>query len=75
MTYRQGVDSPLTKREIESLADQLLALIEQIDGGDMRATPAMRHRIEGALIGLDIALGRTLEDTLESFQGLDKRAE
>lgn len=75
MSYRRIVDSPLTKREIESLTDQLLALIEQIDGGDLRATPAMRHRIEGALIGLDIALGRTLEDTLESFQGLDRRAE
>ena len=35
----------------------------------------MRHRIEGALIGLDIAQGRSLEDTLESFRGLDKRAE
>jgi hypothetical protein len=69
------VENPLTKREIESLTDQLLALIEQIDNGDLRATPAMRHRIEGALIGLDIAQGRSLEDTLESFRGLDKRAE
>lgn len=75
LSYRQDMESPLTKREIESLTDQLLALIEQIDSGDLRATPAMRHRIEGALIGLDIALGRSLEDTLESFQGLDKRAE
>lgn len=75
MSYRQEMESPLTKREIESLTDQLLALIEQIDSGDLRATPAMRHRIEGALIGLEIALGRSLEDTLESFQGLDKRAE
>ena len=73
--YRLGMNNPLTKREIESLADQLLALIDQIDSGDLRATPGMRHRIEGALIGLDIALGRSLEETLESFRGLDKRAE
>jgi hypothetical protein len=69
------MNNPLTKREIESLADQLLALLDQIDGGDLRATPGMRHRIEGALIGLDIALGRPLEETLGSFRGLDKRAE
>jgi hypothetical protein len=35
----------------------------------------MRHRMEGALIGLDISLGRSLEETLDSFRGLDKRAE
>jgi DNA invertase Pin-like site-specific DNA recombinase len=69
------MNNPLTKREIESLADQLLALLDQIDSGDLRATPGMRHRIEGALIGLDIALGRSLEETLDSFRGLDKRAE
>jgi hypothetical protein len=75
LSYRHDVDSPLTKREIESLTDQLLALVEQIDSGDLRATPAMRHRIEGALIGLDIVIGRSLHDTLESFRELDKRAE
>jgi hypothetical protein len=74
-SYRRSVNSPLTKREIESLTDQLLALIDQIDSGDLRATPGMRHRMEGALIGLDISLGRSLEETLESFRGLDKRAE
>jgi hypothetical protein len=73
--YRLGMNSPLTKKEIESLTDQLLALVDQIDSGDLRATPGMRHRIEGALIGLDIALGRSLEETLDSFRGLDKRAE
>jgi hypothetical protein len=74
-SYRRSVNSPLTKREIESLTDQLLALIDQIDSGDLRATPGMRHRMEGALIGLDISLGRSLEETLDSFRGLDKRAE
>jgi hypothetical protein len=69
------VNSPLTKREIESLTDQRLALIDQIDSVDLRATPGMRHRIEGALIGLDVALGRSLEETLDSLRGLDKRAE
>jgi len=74
-SYRRSVNNPLTKREIESLTDQLLALIDQIDSGDLRATPGMRHRMEGALIGLDISMGRSLEETLESFRGLDKRAE
>ena len=69
------MNSPLTKREIESLTDQLLALIDQIDSGSLRATPGMRHRMEGALIGLDILLGRSFDETLESFRGLDKRAE
>jgi hypothetical protein len=57
------MNNQLTKREIESLADQPLALLDQIDSGDLRATPGMRHRIEGALIGPDIALGRSLEET------------
>lgn len=64
------MNSPLTKRDIDSLVDQLLALLDQIDCGDIRATPGMRHRIEGAFIGLDIALAdpwKTLWIVFENF--------
>ncbi len=49
---------PLTKPEIASLAADLAVMLTQIEAGDLDATTAMRHRIEGAIAVLDVVQGR-----------------
>jgi hypothetical protein len=34
-------------------------MLDTIEAGDVDATAAMRHRIEGALAALEVALGRS----------------
>ena len=49
---------PLTKPEIAALGSDLRAMLLQIEAGDVDATAAMRHRIEGAVAVLDVVQGR-----------------
>jgi len=49
---------PLTRAEMLTLRSQLEAVLGAIDQGDLKASPATRYRLEGAITGLDAALGR-----------------
>ena len=49
----------LSRAEVTALADDLRKMLATIESGDLEATTAMRHRIEGALAGLEVVLGRT----------------
>jgi hypothetical protein len=50
---------PLTKIAMQSFASELQALLEQVNHGEMTATAATRHRLEGAIVALKIALGES----------------
>jgi hypothetical protein len=49
----------LTRSEMTALTGDLRAMLERIEVGELDATPAMRHRIEGALAVLDVVQGRS----------------
>jgi hypothetical protein len=49
----------LSRAEIAALADDLRTMLATIEAGDLDATTAMRHRIEGALAVLDVVQGRS----------------
>ena len=49
----------LTRSEVVALATDLTRMLDQIKAGDLDATPAMRHRIEGAVAVLDVVQGRS----------------
>jgi hypothetical protein len=48
----------LTRAEVAALASDLRAMMDRIEAGDLDATIAMRHRIEGAIAVLDTIQGR-----------------
>ena len=48
---------PLTRSEIEALAADLKSMLARIEAGELEATTTMRHRIEGALIVLEVVQG------------------
>jgi len=52
------VNRTLTAAEITALAADLNAMLDRIEAGDLDASIAMRHRIEGALAVLDVVQGR-----------------
>lgn len=58
---------PLTRAEIDSLRAQLGALLDQIKSGELAASTPMVYRIEGALVALDVALGRSESELLENL--------
>lgn len=49
----------LSRAEVAALADDLRKMLATIESGDLDASTAMRHRIEGALAGLEVVLGRS----------------
>lgn len=49
----------LSRVEVAALADDLRKMLANIESGDFDASAAMRHRIEGALAGLEVVLGRS----------------
>jgi hypothetical protein len=51
------VARPLTRVEIDSLVEELTRLLEEIGSGELEASSAMKHRIEGAIVALRVALG------------------
>lgn len=55
----------LTRKQITALATELRTMLDKIEAGDLDATTAMRHRIEGALTVLDVVLGRAASSTLD----------
>jgi hypothetical protein len=52
------VPKPLTASQVQALTDDLRAMLDRIEAGDLVATAAMRHRIEGAIAVLDVVQGR-----------------
>ncbi len=48
---------PLTHAQTGELRDQLAATLAAIEAGDLTATAATRHRIEGALAALSAVIG------------------
>jgi hypothetical protein len=58
------VSESLTEAEIADLAAQLQGLKGQIESGEMTASIATRYRLEGAVVGLNAALGQ-IEDVLD----------
>ena len=50
---------PLSRVEVAALADDLRKMLASIEAGDLDATTAMRHRIEGALAALEVVLGHS----------------
>jgi len=53
------VPKTLTRAQVQALAEDLRALLDQIETGDLQATASMRNRIEGAIAVLDVVQGRT----------------
>ncbi len=49
----------LTRAEVIALAADLQTMLAKIESGELDATAAMRHRIEGAVAVLDVIQGRT----------------
>ena len=49
----------LTKGEISSLAVEIRQLLSAIESGDLQASVAMRHRLEGALTVLQVIQGES----------------
>ena len=47
-----------TQVQTADLAADLARMLYQIEAGEFDATPAMRHRIEGAVAVLDVVQGR-----------------
>lgn len=47
----------LTRTQVEQLAESTRALLEQIRTGDLAARPEMVHRLEGALVALQVVIG------------------
>jgi hypothetical protein len=45
--------------QIETLAQELRQMLAKIESGDVDATVTMRHRIEGAIVALDVIQGRS----------------
>lgn len=50
---------PLSRAKVAALADDLRRMLATIEAGDLDATTAMRHRIEGALAVLEVVQGRS----------------
>ncbi len=68
--YGGMAEHPLTRGEIAELADRLRGLIAMVDNGEMTASTAMRYRLEGAVVALEVAVGRnpaTSDDILEAM--------
>ncbi len=47
----------LTRAEVASLAESVEALLNAVNRGELTASAAMRHRIEGALAALAVVQG------------------
>lgn len=47
----------LTRSEIGGLLEDLRTLLASIEDGNLSASAALRHRIEGAITALDAVLG------------------
>jgi len=52
--------------ETEALAASIAAMLERIERGELVASTATRHRLEGALVALQAVLRRT-DDALETL--------
>jgi hypothetical protein len=52
------VTRSLTRAEVIALAADLREMLAKIESGELDATAAMRHRIEGAIAVLDVVQGR-----------------
>ena len=50
---------PMTRSQTAALAADLARLLSQIEAGELDATAAMRHRIEGAVAVLEAIQGRS----------------
>ena len=48
---------PLSRQQIEKLADDLRMLLVQIEAGELKANATTRHRIQGALTALEVIQG------------------
>jgi hypothetical protein len=57
----RGVGRPLTRDEVEQLAVTLRRWLDLIAAGEMDASSAMGHRLEGAELALRAALGEPLD--------------
>jgi hypothetical protein len=53
----QSGRSSVRRADVEALAEQLGRMLAAIEAGEMDATPAMRHRLTGAVAVLWIVLG------------------
>lgn len=53
-----------SRADLVRLADDLVAMRALIEEGALDSTPAMRHRIEGAIAALEVALGRSPRSAL-----------
>lgn len=49
----------MTRSEIAALAADLARMLAQVESGELDATTAMRHRIEGAVAVLEAIQGRS----------------
>jgi hypothetical protein len=48
---------PLTRSEMQALADTMSRWMTLIDKGELQAGPVFRHELAGALTVLEVALG------------------
>jgi hypothetical protein len=48
----------LTRQQTEALADQVGRLLDQVRSDELTASTSTRYRLEGALVALEVVLGR-----------------
>lgn len=60
----------LSRAEVASLAESVEALLAAIDAGELAASAATRHRVEGAAVALAAVQGRR-SDLLADLTGPD----
>jgi hypothetical protein len=54
----------LTIGQLEALDQDLRSLLAQIEDGRLEANASLRHRIEGAMAAISVALGRSPRSAL-----------
>lgn len=53
------MSKPLSRAETAALAEDLRAILADLEAGELKGSAATRHRIEGALAALQVALGKS----------------
>ena len=61
----------LTEAQMVELAAGLRTLLAQLGTGDLDASAATRHRIEGAIAALEVATGASTAELVELLLGDD----
>jgi len=62
---QQGAVAQLTREQMRALADSLRRVGAAVEAGELDCSPAMRHRLDGAVAALEVALGHGSDSLAE----------